>query len=376
LDGLNGFNIILDITVPLTRRNIQGHGISYRYDDVLEYRVLTPWECGIAILNTPNFTDGAQMFANRLSKNLKHLNKWLKREAIHCYRLYDADIPEYAVAVDVYESVPPQERRWVHVQEYEAPKNIAPQKAQQRLNEIMQVIPVLLDIPDQQVFLKVRRQQKGSAQYEKLASQQQFHQVMEGGYRFWVNFTDYLDTGLFLDHRITRAMLTPLASGKRFLNLFAYTGSATVYAAAGGTASTTTVDMSNTYIQWARRNMEANRFIGEQHEYIQADCLQWLDHVSSNTQYGLIFLDPPSFSTSKRMESTFDVQRDHVALLEKTLKLLQPDGVLIFSNNLRSFKLDYNALSALHIKDISKATLPKDFERNPKIHQCWEIRKS
>ena len=325
-------------------------------------------------MNAPNFSEGAQSFANRLTKNAKHLNKWLKRENIHCYRLYDADIPEYAVAVDVYESLSPQEIRWVHVQEYEAPKNIDAQKAQQRLDDVMRVTPLVLGVPDSQIFLKVRRQQKGSTQYEKLASQQEFHEVMEGGHRFWVNFTDYLDTGLFLDHRITRGLLTPLSSGRRFLNLFAYTGSATVYAAAGGALSTTTVDMSNTYIQWAQRNMETNGFTGAQHEFVQADCLQWLDHASGAPQFGLIFLDPPSFSTSKRMETTFDVQRDHVTLLQKTLKLLQSDGVLIFSNNLRSFKLDYDALSGLNIKDISKATLPKDFERNPKIHQCWEIR--
>jgi 23S rRNA (guanine2445-N2)-methyltransferase / 23S rRNA (guanine2069-N7)-methyltransferase len=226
------------------------------------------------------------------------------------------------------------------------------------------------------VFLKVRRPQKGSAQYEKLASRQQFHEVMEGGHRFLVNFSDYLDTGLFLDHRITRAMLSELASSKRFLNLFAYTGSGTVYAAAGGAVATTTVDMSNTYTDWAKRNMTINGFTGEQYEYVQANCLEWLDTAAGSRRYGLIFLDPPSFSTSKRMDGTFDVQRDHVALLNKTLKLLEPDGMLIFSNNLRSFKLDYDSFSGFAIKDISKATLPKDFERNPKIHQCWRICKS
>jgi 23S rRNA (guanine2445-N2)-methyltransferase / 23S rRNA (guanine2069-N7)-methyltransferase len=186
------------------------------------------------------------MFANRLMKNRKHLNKWLTRENIHCYRLYDADMPEYAVAMDVYESMTPEHARFVHVQEYEAPKSIDPQKARQRLEEAMRVIPQVLEVPADQVYLKVRRQQKGSAQYEKLASQQQFYEVLEGGHRFLVNFSDYLDTGLFLDHRITRSMLSDLASGKHFLNLFAYTGSGTVYAAAGGALATTTVDMSNT----------------------------------------------------------------------------------------------------------------------------------
>jgi len=316
------------------------------------------------------------MFANRLNKNRKHLSKWLQREEIHCYRLYDADMPEYAVAVDVYESVAPQHTRWVHVQEYEAPKNIDPHKTQQRLNDVLQVIPTVLDVPAVHVYLKVRRQQKGTAQYEKLASEQHFHEVLEGGHRFLVNFSDYLDTGLFLDHRITRAVLSDVANGKRFLNLFAYTGSGTVYAAAGGALNTTTVDMSNTYIDWAKRNMVINSFIGKQHEYVQAKGLEWLDKAAGIQQYGLIFLDPPSFSTSKRMQGTFDVQRDHVELLRKTLKLLESDGILIFSNNLRTFKLDYDALSAFTIKDISKTTLPKDFERNPKIHQCWRITKS
>ncbi len=327
-------------------------------------------------MNPTSLSEGAQMFANRLNKNRKHLSKWLARESIHCYRLYDADMPEYAVAVDVYNAAPPGEQRWVHVQEYEAPKHIAAQKAQQRLNDVMQAIPQVLEVSDQQVFLKVRRQQKGCAQYEKLASNQQFHEVLEGGHRFLVNFTDYLDTGLFLDHRITRAMLQQLAQGRRFLNLFAYTGSGTVYAAAGGAVTTTTVDMSNTYIEWAKRNMQLNGYGDAQHELIQANCLEWLDKTAGKKRYGLIFLDPPSFSTSKRMQGTFDVQRDHVHLLKKTLQLLEPDGILIFSNNLRSFKLDNEALGDLHIKDISKATLPKDFERNPKIHQCWQIRKT
>jgi 23S rRNA (guanine2445-N2)-methyltransferase / 23S rRNA (guanine2069-N7)-methyltransferase len=311
------------------------------------------------------------MFANRLRKNLKHLGRWLKRENIHCYRLYDADMPEYALAIDVYEG----EKRWVHVQEYEAPKSIDPQKAQARLHEALDVIIDLLEIPREQLFLKVRRQQKGSAQYEKLSSSREFHEVHEGGCRLLVNFSDYLDTGLFLDHRTTRGMLAGLAAGKRFLNLFAYTGSATVHAAMGGAVATTTVDMSRTYLDWAQRNMKRNGFNGEKHEFIQANCLEWMDKAAGKQRYDLIFLDPPSFSSSKRMDNTFDVQRDHVSLLRKTVKLLAPNGTLIFSNNLRSFKLDREELKELQIEDISRATLPKDFERNPKIHNCWKITK-
>lgn len=324
-------------------------------------------------MNNMSRSEGAQMFANRLNKNQKHLAKWRKREQVSCYRLYDADMPEYALAVDVYESATQPGQRWVHVQEYEAPKKVDAHKAQQRLDEALQVICEELNIREADLFLKVRRQQKGSAQYEKLAAQKVFHEIAEGGNRFWVNFADYLDTGLFLDHRITRGMLTQLAAGRRFLNLFAYTGSGTVYAARGGATQTTTVDMSKTYLDWARRNMQLNGFDAPCHEYLQANCLEWLAQQAGKREYDLIFLDPPSFSTSKRMDSTFDVQRDHVMLLKATMKLLSTDGVLIFSNNLRSFKMDKEALTAFAIKDLTRATLPKDFERNPKIHNCWQI---
>ncbi len=314
-------------------------------------------------------SDGARSLANRLRKNLRHLTRWVQREGIHCYRLYDADIPEYALAVDVYEC----DVRRVHVQEYEAPKTIDPDKARARLQEALPVIAEVLEIPREQLYLKVRRPQKGSAQYEKLGAQGNFYEVSEGGNRFLVNFEDYLDTGLFLDHRITRSLLASLAAGKDFLNLFAYTGSATVYAAAGDATTTTTVDMSNTYLEWAGRNMALNGFTGKPHRFIQANCIEWLQQAGGSQRYGLIFLDPPSFSTSKRMDGTFDVQRDHVALIASTVRLLQPDGVLIFSNNLRRFKMDRGAFPDLIIEDISRATLPKDYERNPKIHNCWKI---
>ena len=313
---------------------------------------------------------GAEMFANRLRKNLKNLGKWAKREDIGCYRLYDADMPEYAVAVDLYEGA----QRWVHVQEYQAPKDIDPAKAEARLQEVLSAIPRVLDIPASQLFLKVRRRQKGRAQYEQLAAEKQFHEVREGGLRFLVNFTDYLDTGLFLDHRLTRAKLRELAAGKHFLNLFAYTGTATVYAAAGGAASTTSVDMSRTYLDWARKNLALNGYSDARHHFIQSDCLEWIKQAAQDKmRYGLIFLDPPSFSNSARMDTSFDVQRDHPALLIATSRLLAPDGVLIFSNNLRGFKMDQAALPGLHVEDISPATLPEDFARNPRIHTCWKI---
>ncbi len=316
-------------------------------------------------------SEGAKMFANRLKKNLKHLRRWAKRENIHCYRLYGADLPEYAIAVDLYQG----EKSWVHVQEYEAPKNVDQQNARRRVREALSIIMELLELPEDRLFFKVRRQQKGAAQYEKLATNKNYYVVYESDCRFWVNFEDYLDTGLFLDHRITRSKLAALARGKDFLNLFAYTGTATVHAARGGAKSTLTVDMSNTYLQWARRNLLLNGFDNESHRTQQANCLEWLDLAAKRgNKYGLIFLDPPSFSSSKRMEGTFDVLRDHVSLIKKTVKLLEPDGVLIFSNNLRRFKMESQALPGLQIKDISRSTLPLDFERNPRIHNCWEIR--
>lgn len=331
---------------------------------------VTQREPAAAATETAALTPGAEMFANRLRKNLKQLGKWAEREGISCYRLYDADMPEYAVAIDLYQGA----QRWVHVQEYQAPKNVDPARAEARLEEALSAIPSVLEISREQIFLKVRRRQKGKAQYEKFAEQKQFYEVSEGGLRFLVNFSDYLDTGLFLDHRLTRSLVRELARGKHFLNLFAYTGTATVYAAAGGAASTTTVDMSRTYLDWARKNLALNGYSDARHHYIQADCLEWLQQAAKEKmRYGLVFLDPPSFSNSARMDGTFDVQRDHVALISAAVLLLAPGGILLFSNNLRSFKLDQTAMPELHCEDISRSTLPEDYKRNPRIHNCWKV---
>ncbi|MCR4331982.1 MAG: bifunctional 23S rRNA (guanine(2069)-N(7))-methyltransferase RlmK/23S rRNA (guanine(2445)-N(2))-methyltransferase RlmL [Sulfuricaulis sp.] len=310
----------------------------------------------------------AEMFANRLRKDLQHFGRWARRQEISCYRLYDADLHEYNLAVDVYES----DKKYVHVQEYEAPDTIDPDKARQRLQHALGVIPLVLEIPREQMFFKVRRRQKGGGQYEKMDETGVFHEVREGPCRLLVNFTDYLDTGLFLDHRATRAMLGELAKGKHFLNLFGYTGTATVHAGLGGAASTTTVDMSYTYLDWAQRNFELNGMRGKNHELVQADVLVWLKQNHAR-RYGLIFLDPPTFSRSKRMDDMFDVQRDHVALIADAAALLEPDGILVFSTNLRRFKIDREALSPLTAEDITRKTIPQDFERNPKIHQCFRI---
>jgi 23S rRNA (guanine2445-N2)-methyltransferase / 23S rRNA (guanine2069-N7)-methyltransferase len=276
-------------------------------------------------------------------------------------------LPDYAVAIDIY-------GQYVHVQEYAPPKSIDPEKAVQRLNDVMLVIPQVLEIPAANIALKLRQKQRGTQQYEAHASQKQRTKVTESGLEFWINLTDYLDTGLFLDHRITRQMIAEKAAGNAFLNLFSYTGSATVYAAAANAESTTTVDMSNTYLDWAKDNMALNGFTADKHRYVRANCLEWLQVAQQESErYGLIFLDPPTFSNSSRMEGVFDIQRDHVTLISMAAHLLTKEGVLIFSTNRRDFKMDEEELSSLTINDISRATLPKDFERNPKIHYCWTI---
>lgn len=316
---------------------------------------------------------GATMFANRLQKNLKKLSKWARQNRITCYRVYDADLPEYAAAVDIYQG----DETWVNIQEYEPPKSIDQHKADQRLAGLLAEIPQVLGVKREQVFLKIRRKQRSTDQYEKHGDQGRFHVVEEGGCKLLVNFEDYLDTGLFLDHRPIRLMIQQQTKDKRFLNLFAYTGSATVHAAMGGAKSTTTVDMSNTYIGWAKNNMALNKTTGE-HEFIQADCLEWLVQAAKqpdSRQYDLIFLDPPTFSNSKRMDDVFDIQNDHVQLINNAVALLAPGGVLYFSTNFRRFKIDLAALSGLTVKDISAATIPEDFARNPRIHYCWSIQR-
>ena len=316
---------------------------------------------------------GAVDFANRLKKNFKKLSKWAKQNAITCYRIYDADLPEYAAAIDIYAG----EQTWINVQEYEPPKTIDQHKADERLAGLLSEIPQVLGVDNAQVFLKIRKKQRSTDQYEKHDDQGRFHIIEEGGCKLLVNFEDYLDTGLFLDHRPIRKLIQQQANNKRFLNLFAYTGSATVHAAMGGAKSTTTVDMSNTYIEWAKKNMALNKNGGE-HEFIQADCLDWLNteaNEADRRQYDLIFLDPPTFSNSKRMDDVFDIQNDHVQLIKNATALLADNGVLYFSTNFRRFKMELSALSDLSIDDISASTIPEDFLRNPRIHYCWKISK-
>ncbi|MBN3069461.1 bifunctional 23S rRNA (guanine(2069)-N(7))-methyltransferase RlmK/23S rRNA (guanine(2445)-N(2))-methyltransferase RlmL [Pectobacterium brasiliense] len=306
----------------------------------------------------------AEDFANRLRKNLRKLEKWAKQQGIECYRIYDADLPEYNVAVDRYGS-------WVVVQEYAPPKTVDAQKARQRLFDVINATLSVLELPSNRLVLKTRERQKGKNQYEKLAQKGDFLLMEEFGAKLWVNLTDYLDTGLFLDHRIARKMLGEMSRGKDFLNLFAYTGTASVHAGLGGARSTTTVDMSRTYLEWAEKNLRVNGLTGRQHRLIQADCLSWLHNA--NEQFDVIFIDPPTFSNSKRMEESFDVQRDHLALMKDLKRLLRRGGTIMFSNNKRGFQMDTAGLTALGLnaKEITAQTQSQDFARNRQIHNCW-----
>ena len=313
---------------------------------------------------------GARMFANRLRKNLKLLDSWALREHVECFRVYDADMPEYAFAIDLYG----REGRHAYVQEYAPPKTVNQESARERRREMLAVLPEVLAVPPQHVHSRVRKPQKGTLQYEKRESVAERHVVRENGLKFWVNFRDYLDTGLFLDHRIMRQMLRGWARDTDFLNLFCYTGSATVYAAAGGARSTTSVDLSNTYLDWAHENLLLNGFGGAEHELFRADCLEWLESQSVwGPRFDLIFVDPPTFSNSKRMEGVLDIQRDHVGMIRRSLKLLRPGGRLVFSTNYTRFKLDTEALADLAIEDITAKTIPRDFERHADIHRCFVV---
>ena len=326
-------------------------------------------------------TPGARMFANRLAKNLKRLRGWAAKAGVSCYRLYDADMPEYAFAVDIYNTVEPQET-WLYVQEYAAPAEIAVEAVRRRRGEALSSLPGVTGVPPERIKLRTRRRTSRGEQYGRVAERSDFHVVAEGGLQLIVNFDEYLDTGLFLDHRITRERLRQAAAGKRFLNLFAYTGAATVYAAAGGAAATVSVDMSRTYLEWAQRNLARNiassptsAAARAHHEFVQADCLEWLrEDARARERHDLIFLDPPTFSNSKRMQGVLDIERDHPALIDACMRLLAPGGLLVFSTNAQRFRLDPGLAQRYAMLDVSAATLPRDFERNPRIHRCFEIR--
>ena len=305
-------------------------------------------------------------FINRLKKNDRHTSKLARRMATDCWRVYDRDLPEFPVAVDRYGD-------WLHIAEYDTGWQQDDETREIWAEGVKAACAEALSVPFEQIAFKTRQRQKGLAQYEKTGDAGEFFVVHEAGLRFEVNLTRYLDTGLFLDHRIARRMLGQMSKGKDFLNLFSYTGSASVHAGLGGARSTTTVDMSRTYLEWAERNLRLNGLTGRQHRLMQADVLGWLR--DTDEQFDLIFIDPPTFSNSKRMEDSFDVQRDHLRLMTDLKRLLRKGGTIMFSNNKRGFRMDHDGLAALGLKaqEISQKTLSQDFARNRQIHNCWLI---
>jgi len=323
---------------------------------------------------------GAEMVANRIRKNLRNLRKELARANITCFRAYDADLPEYAAAIDVYRGWPEDSsdigndaaaQTWLHVQEYAPPASVDVNAAKTRWRDLLHAARAAADVPRERLVIKTRTRGKGGSKYGRFDARDEFLVVEEGGLRFRVNLHDRLDTGLFLDHRLVRARVRELARDRDMLNLFAYTGAASVYAAAGGARSTTSVDLSQGYLEWASRNLELNGFEGREHMLARADATAFVNETTA--RYGLIYVDPPTFSNSKRA-GDFDVQRDHVALLEACARRLRGDGVIVFSNNFRRFRLDAEALSrTFSIEDISRASIPNDFARRPQIHGCWML---
>lgn len=314
-----------------------------------------------------DIVDIAPAFSNRIKKNMKQLEKWAKKENINSYRIYDADLPEYNVAIDKYVD-------YVVIQEYSAPATIPEAVTKRRVSDVLLSLPGALGISADKITLKTRERQKGTNQYEKLDEKKLEVITQEYGARFKLNLTGYLDTGLFLDHRVTRKLVGEKSRNRNVLNLFAYTGTASVHAALGGATSVTTVDMSNTYISWAKENFSLNRLAGRHYQFVQADCLQWIKENSDN-KYELIFIDPPTFSNSKRMEDSWDVQRDYVDMLGDAIKLLSVGGEIIFSNNKRKFKMDIDLLNkmGMNVVNIDDQCLPLDFKRNPHIHNVWLI---
>ncbi|WP_132999137.1 bifunctional 23S rRNA (guanine(2069)-N(7))-methyltransferase RlmK/23S rRNA (guanine(2445)-N(2))-methyltransferase RlmL [Luteimonas arsenica] len=325
-------------------------------------------------------TPGAQMLANRLRKNLRASKSWRVREDVSCFRAYDADLPEYAVAIDVYTEADDPDASWLHVQEYAAPADIPDADVRRRFGEVLAAAREVFGVPRERIATKVRARGKGGSKYAAPGAERGADPIVvrEGAARLRVNLFDYLDTGLFLDHRPLRARLQREARGKRFLNLFCYTGAATVHAAVGGAASTTSVDLSATYLQWAADNLRGNRIDGQPiggsaHRMVQADAVAWLEAEAG--EYDLVFCDPPTFSNSARADD-FDMQRQHVRLLQAAVARLAPGGVLYFSNNYRRFRLDEAAVAAFaRCEDITAETIPPDFARNPRIHRAWRLQR-
>ena len=312
-----------------------------------------------------NRAENFKHFANRLDKVYKHTGKWARKQGITCFRVYDNDMPDFPFAIDIYGDI-------LHVSEYARPHGMEPTEHSEWLEGCMEVMAEVLSVDLQNIYLKFRQRQEGLRQYEKFDRKGLELTIQENGLKFIINPADYLDTGLFLDHRNTRAMVRDRAAGKSVLNLFAYTGSFTVYAAAGDAASTDTLDLSNTYLKWAQRNLTINELDGPQHRFLQVDVLDWLSDKPTR-KWDLIVLDPPTFSNSKRMRGTLDIQRDHTWILHRALDRLAPGGEIFFSTNLKKFKLEVDAFPGIKIKNISGQTIANDFQ-DKRIHHCFLVK--
>ena len=336
----------------------------------------------------PLIIPASEQFARRLIKVARLRRRWAKREGVTCYRVYDADLPDYSAAIDLYEGSATTPGRRLVIAEYAPPRTIDPEIAHARMLDILAIAPRVLDVPAEHVHVKTRMRSRGGSQYgraqqtsRRTASDGERVLIEEGGLTFAVEFNDRLDTGIFLDHRLARSLVREHARKARtFLNLFAYTGTASCYAASGGVQETVTVDLSNTYLDWAEENMRLNGFTGPDHHFVRDDVLAWVERQRHTAnRWDLVFCDPPTFSNSTRMgERTWDVQRDHVELLRGVVDLLEPSGEAIFSCNLRGFKPDVEALvrAGIELEDITDATIPEDFQRNKRIHHCYLVRRA
>lgn len=307
----------------------------------------------------------AEEFANRLRKRARHLRRWPTKRGITCYRLYERDIPEVPLVVDRYEDA-------LHIAEFERPHERTAAEHADWLDLMVATAAETLEVVRENVFVKHRAPQRGAQQYTRVSESENKKTVNEAGLQFVVNLSDYLDTGLFLDHRITRAMVREAADGRKFLNLFAYSGAFSVYAAAGGAAETTTVDLSATYLSWAEENLRLNGITGDNHQLVRSDAGEFLKNLPAEAMFDLVVVDPPTFSNSKSLEHDWDVQRDYASLLRRLHKHVSPEGTVFFSTNSRRFKLDESSLKGWNVREISHKTVPEDF-RNKRIHRCWKL---
>lgn len=350
-------------------------------------RVKSPWDQATEnreraaqskpLLTAVDTAPGVGQFQDRLRKNLRQLAGWAKSAGITNYRVYDADLPDYAFALDVYrgQSHMSDAEPFVCLQEYKAPAHIDQVLAQRRIDAAAQVVIETVGCQPENLAIKRRERQRGESQYNRLEKRDIYHQVAEGECQFLINIHDYLDSGLFLDHRKVRQWLGKTSAGKRFLNLYCYTGSATVHAATGGAAESISVDLSHKYLEWADKNFVLNAIDKTNHQLVHADCRQWIADYrkEKSPNFDIIFLDPPTFSNSTSMEEDWDVQRDHQSMIGECMSILNPDGMLVFSNNFRRFKLADTVGAKYAVQDRSKWSLQRDYSRNQRIHQCWFI---